>query len=389
MIVKKILFVMHSLEYGGAERSLVNLMNELPGNRYHIDILLFQKKGDFLQLLPDWVNVLDTPKALNGLYAPVREAGCYLPVKVAGTLCAKLLRRTKKARSAFRWRRFYRRQIPVLPTRYDTAVAYVGGEVMYFVHDCVQAERKLVWIHNDYRTAGYSKKDDAPYLAAMDEIVSVSQGCVDVLWEEFPELVHKMHYIENISSSSAVRAMADAFMPPEYQKDGVNILSVGRLWPQKGFDLAVKAAAVLKKQGLKFKWFIVGEGSLRPELEKQIEAEGLQDTFFLLGTRLNPYPYIKNCTVMVQSSRYEGKSVVLDEAKILCTPIAATCYPTVADQVTDGREGLITEMSGEGLAQGVMKLVQDEQLRRSMQEYMAQHEYGNQQEVEKYIKLIG
>ena len=92
---------------------------------------------------------------------------------------------------------------------------------------------------------------------------------------------------------------------------------------------------------------------------------------------------------MVQSSRYEGKSVVLDEAKILCTPIVATCYPTVADQVAEGKEGLITEMDPESLAQGVLRLVQDAELRESMQSYMMQHEYGNQQEVEKYIELIG
>lgn len=387
--MKKILFVMHSLEYGGAERSLVNLMNELPRNKYHIDILLFQKKGDFLQQLPAWVNVLDTPAVLKELYAPLRQAGKYLIPKVVGTLCAKFARHTRKSRSAFRWRHFYQRMIPVLSIRYDTAVAYVGAEVMYYVRDCVQADRKLVWIHNDYRTAGYSKEDDAPYLADMDGIVSVSQGCVDVLREEFPELKHRMHYIENITSSAAVRTMAEAFVPPEYQPDGVNILSVGRLWPQKGFDLAIKAASVLRKQGLKFRWFVVGEGSLRPELEKQIEDEGLGDTFFLLGTRLNPYPYIKHCTVMVQSSRYEGKSVVLDEAKILRTPIVATCYPTVADQVAEGKEGIITAMSAEDLAQGVVQLVQDQQLCQSMRDYMARHEYGNQQEVEKYISLIG
>ena len=380
---------MHSLEYGGAERSLVNLMNELPRERYHIDILLFQKKGDFLQQLPGWVNVLDTPDALRGLYAPVRQAGRFLLPKVTGTLLARLARRTKKSRSAFRWRYVYRRLIPALSEHYDTAVAYVGSEILYFVHECVNADRKLVWIHNDYRTAGYSKTDDAPYLAAMDEIVSVSQGCVDVLAEEFPELANRMHYIENITSSAAVRTAAKAYLPQEYDSDGINILSVGRLWPQKGFDLAVDAAAVLHRQGLKFKWFIVGEGSLRPELEKQIEEAGLQDVFFLLGTRLNPYPYIKHCTVMVQSSRYEGKSVVLDEAKILCTPIVATCYPTVADQVAEGKEGLITEMKPESLAQGVLRLVQDAELRESMQSYMMQHEYGNQQEVAKYIELIG
>lgn len=386
--MKKVLFVIYALGYGGAERSLVNLLQELPPEAYQVDLLLFIKKGDFMKQLPAWVRVLDTPAELAGLYAPVRKAGKYAVTKVVGTVCGKIARRKKKATAAFRWKHFYSRQIQPLPGHYDVAVAYVGAEIMYFVRDKVSADKKAVWIHNDYRTAGYSKIDDGPYFADMDAIVSVSNECVEVLQQEFPEYREKLHCIENITSSALIKKQAEAFQPEEYTQCSCNILSVGRLWPQKGFDMAVEAARILKKRGFAFRWFVIGDGYLRKSLQQQIQDAGVEQEFILLGTRNNPYPYIKNCTVLAQTSRYEGKSVVLDEGKILCAPIVTTAYPTAADQILAGAEGLITEMSPEGIADGIAELLTNEARQQELKAYLSSREYGNQQEAAKYRRIL-
>lgn len=386
--MKKVLFVMHNLGFGGAERSLVNLLYELPESKYAVDVLLFQKKGELLKQLPQWVNVLETPKALDGLYAPVARSGRQVFTKVWGTAVSKLARKTKKARAAYRWKNFYCRKLPGLPDGYDVAVAFGGSELMYYVADRVQAKRKLVWIHNDYRTGGYSAKDDAPYLAKMDGIVSISDSCVQVLRQEFPQLQEKMCCIANITSSSLIRSRSEEFTPEEYEKTESNILSVGRLWEQKGFDMAVDAAAMLKDQGVRFCWYVIGEGHLRNALEKQIQDRNVEDCFFLLGTRNNPYPYMKHCCMMVQSSRYEGKSVVLDEAKILAVPTVATAYPTVGDQIADGKEGIIVPMSAEGLAAGIRRMLSDQALADKIRRYLYDKDYGNSFEVQKYMDMI-
>lgn len=386
--MKKILFSIFSLSFGGAERSLVNLLNELPPDKYAVDLLLFQQKGGFMQQVPSWVNVLETPEAMARLYGPFRRGGRYRLTKLLGSLGGRLVSRNQKAQRAWRWRHFFRRQIPMLPGHYDVAVAYTGAENMYFVADRVSADRKIVFIHNDYRAAKYSAKDDAPYFEQMDSIVSISRKCVEVLAEEFPHYAGKLHYLENITSSAVVRARAEEFQPPEYKPGVCSILSVGRLWPQKGFELAIAAAAILKARGVKFCWYIVGEGALRQELQRQIDELSLSDCFFLLGARSNPYPYMKACDMLVQSSRYEGKSVVLDEAKMLCKPIVSTAYPTVADQVTDGLEGIVTGLTPEGIAQGVLRMMQDSTIRDGIVAYLAAHEYGNQAEVEGYMKLL-
>lgn len=386
--MKNILFVIYSMKYGGAERSLVNLLQELPEDKYKVDLLLFQKKGDFLLQLPQWVQVLDTPEDIERLYAPLRKTGLRGCRKLVGTVCSRIARRTKKSQAAYRWKHFYGPSIRPLQKHYDVAVAYAGSENLYFIRDKVSADKKLVWIHNDYRTAGYSKADDLPYFTDMDAIVSVSNECVDVLKEEFPQFAQKMYYVENITSSAVIRKQAALYQPQEYQKDCRNILSIGRLHPQKGFDMAIEAAAILKKSGLKFCWYIIGEGPLKESLQQKIREFAVEDCFVLLGTRNNPYPYIHNSLFVVQPSRYEGKSVVLDETKILAKPIVATAYPTVGDQVMEGKEGRIIPMTPEGIAQGVREMMEEETLREEIRSYLAQREYGNQSEVEKYMQLL-
>ena len=387
--VKKIIFVIQTLSFGGAERSLINLLHELPQEKYEVDLLLFKKKGPFLQQVPQWVNVLEIPRGLKELYSPLRQSGKYCLTKLAGTVSAKLLWRTRKKRAAFRWKYFYKDKIPVIPGQYDVAVAYSGSEVHYLVRDCISAERKMVWVHNDYRTAEYSCKDDLPYFADMDAIVSVSEECVSTLRETFPEYAEKVSCIENITSSVLVRNQAEAFTPEEFEAGYPALLSIGRMGPQKGFDMAISAAAILKRNQVRFRWYIIGEGKLKEKLEKQIQDEQVEDCVILLGTRNNPYPYIKNCTLLVQPSRFEGKSVVLDEAKILGTPIAATCYPTVRDQILEDREGVIMPMNPEGIAKGIAEVLEDQKKLASIRDYLLGHEYGNQKEISKYIELFG
>lgn len=386
--MKKILFVMHTLGFGGAERALVNLLCELPQDRFEVDVLLFQRKGALMAQLPAWVRVLETPDALNRLYGPVGKAGRYALPKLMGKGLALLARRTRKAQAGWRWKHVYGKLIPKLPGHYDAAVAFSGSEIQYFVADCVDAKKKIVFVHNDYRTAGYSAEFDEASFGRMDTIVSISKRCVETLEEVFPQYRERMLYLENITSSAVVKARAAECEPQEFADDRVNILSVGRLWAQKGFDMAIDAAAILKKAGVSFRWFVLGEGDLRQPLQQQIDALGLTEDFRLLGARENPYPYMLGCDVLVQSSRYEGKSVVLDEAKMLCKPIVATAYPTVADQVADGREGLVVPMSAEGIAEGVRRMLTDDVLRSAVTAYLAGHEYGNQAEVAKYIKLL-
>ena len=386
--MKKIIFVMQSLYNGGAERSLVNLLNELPKDKFDISLLLFKQEGMFLKQVPEDVHILDTPTSLKKLYSPVRKAGKFSLTKVYGTIKSKRIEKKAPEQAAYRWQKYYSPKIPELDKVFDIAVAYISGEVMYYVAEKIQAKSKYVWIHNDYRAAGHPKRYDFKYFKNMNGIVSISDECVKIFDEEFPEFKSKTYCIPNLISSTVIKKRSDEFYPSEYKKGAYKILSIGRLSKQKGFDLAIEAANKLKDRGILFEWYVIGSGELEAELKSEIARMGVSDCFILLGTRENPYPYIKNCAVFVQPSRWEGKSVVLDEAKILAKPIVSTAYPTVKDQILDGKEGIIVDMNPEAIADGIEILIRDEVKQQYLQGYLSTHEYGNQAEVKKYIELF-
>lgn len=379
---------MQSLYNGGAERSLINLLHELPAEEYQIDLLLFKQTGLFLKQLPGNVKLLEIPEAVRRLYGPIMQSGRFFPAKVLGNVLARVREKRILDVRAYRWHHWYSRLIPELETHYDTAIAYISGEILFYVDEKVHADRKLTWIHIDYRTSFQPKQYDFPHLKNMDGIVSISDKCVDILKEEFPEFREKIYMLPNITSSAVTRNRAEEFQPKEYVGCENRILSVGRMADQKGFDMAISAAAILKKKGVSFHWFIIGDGEKKQELEQQIKAEGVEDCFLLIGTRENPYPYMKHCTVLAQTSRFEGKSVVLDEAKILGAPILATCYPTIADQVMDGKEGIVVEMNPEGIAAGLEMLLTDSEKREKIRKNLLEREYGNQTAVKDYQRLI-
>lgn len=387
---KKVLIAMTSLYNGGAEKSLVNLLNELPQDQYDIDLLLFKREGLYLKQVPSYVNILDTPRDIQLLYSSFHKAKKMFFPKFFGTLFSRLLYGNSYKAKGVRWKYFYSKHIQQIDKKYDVAIAYISGEILWFVDEKVNAEKKITWVHIDYKAAKLSKECDYPHYKNLDAIVTISENCANILKEVFPEFADKIYNIPNITSSAVLRRRSEEFYPQEYQRSEkqYKLLSVGRLAEQKGFDMAVSAAALLKKAGVSFDWFIIGNGPLEKQLERQMKKEGVEDCFKLIGVRENPYSYMKNCDLIVQSSRYEGKSVVLDEAKILARPIVATNYPTVKDQIIDGKEGIITEMSPQGIAAGIEKLLQNQGLVQQIKAYLLQHEYGNQQDVKKYIDLI-
>ena len=386
--MKKILIVMPSLYNGGAERSLVNMLIELPPEKYDIDLLLLKKTGMFLKQIPSNVNVLDTPKDVRRLYSKLTQSGIAFPIVVLGNIISRLFTSNSRERRGMRWKYFYGPMIKPLEKHYDVALAYISGEILYFVDEKVSADRKIVWIHNDYRSAMHPKKYDYLHLKNMDAIVSISDSCVQILLEEFPEFSDKIYKLENITSSVGIRKRSEEFFPNEFKIDALKILSIGRLHEQQGFDLAIKAAANLKERNIKFLWLVIGTGELHEELENQIKSEGLQDYFELIGARENPYCYIKHCDIFVQPSRYEGKSVVLDEAKIIGAPIVVSAYPTINDQLVDGKEGIVVNPTAEGIAEGIQHLATHPKECEKLKNNLLSNEYGNISEINKYIKII-
>lgn len=390
-MIRKILFIMGSLENGGGERSLINLLQLMNYEKYDVDLLLFKERGMFLGQLPQQVNLVSECEEVHFLYDDTIKNAIDIRhpilsyVHIFGTLLSKIKSKSGFHKGQYRWEHFYKNAIPTLDRYYDVAVSFLEGENMLYLVDKVSAGKKIAWIHTDYSKINADQNMDLRYLKKIDHIITISDTCAEVLKTTFPDVDEKISVLPNLINSETIRFLAKEFYPIEYEECDLKIVSVGRLVPLKGFDMAIEAAAILKKRNMQFKWFVLGEGPERSRLMSLIKQYNVEDCFELLGVRENPYVYIGQADIVVQTSRYEGKSIVLDEAKILGKPIVVTNYDTVQDQINDN-EGIIVTMNPESIANAIEIMIANKE-KYSM--YLQENEYGNQNKIEAYYKLFG
>lgn len=277
--------------------------------------------------------------------------------------------------------------LPAFQNEYDLVISYA------WPHDSiaskVKAKKKIAWIHTDYSILEIDNKLDLLVWSKFDYIASISDTCTESFLATYPSLENKLILIENISSPEFIKKMAEKTDFIGFDNTSFTIVSVGRLSYPKGFDLAVRALKVLHDQGLThIKWYVVGYGSCEAELKALILELRLEGSFILLGKKTNPYPYIKQCDLYVQPSRYEGKAVTVTEAKILGKPIVITNYPTAQSQLKDGIDGFICSMGVNGVVEGIKKMIEDVEFRNRISKNARDSHYGNETEVKKIYQLI-
>gem|GEM_PF-125464 len=396
---KKLLFIMPSLAAGGGEKALVNLLGQLDYGRYEVDLFLLDHGGLFMSLLPPEVRVLPVPVRYERFRRPVlRSVLSSLRAGDAELAASRLLYaarsrigRTTAVREQYGWRYLSRALAHAVPDRYDAAIGFLEKTSTYFCVDLVRAERKIGWVHIDYDRLGMDPAFDEPYFGKLDHLVTVSEECAAVLKRRFPRYREKVRVIRNIVSPMVVRRMAEAETGDLYgRREGETIIvSVGRLHPQKGFDLAIDACKRLADQGRNVRWFVLGEGDERERLERRIRELGLEGRFALLGVKANPYPYMRQADIYVQPSRFEGKPIAVDEAKMLGLPIVVTDYRAARGQIAHGENGLIAAMEPESIASAIARLMDDRALAERLRRNLALEPLGTEDEARKFEALAG
>lgn len=393
--MKNILIVMHGLDCGGAEKSLISFLERIPLNQWNIDLIVANPHGMLMDKIPEGIHVLQGMYALENYATPLNKRN----KKICGFrdffsqtvwhIGYPIIRKvTDLSFGEIRWK-LWGKFLPKLEKEYDLAISYMNGFPNYYVMEKVSAKKKVLWVHNEFEKLGYSYEFERPYYNQADAIVTISKSCRDNILKIYPQLEEKVSVLENISSAKTIRKMSDLKTDdPYFHTNKRKIVSVGRLMEQKNFALAISAASVLKEKGINFLWYILGEGELRADLQEQINELGLSGYVKLVGLKENPYPYISDCDVFVQSSLYEGKSIVLDEAKILEKPIVITNYTTAANSITDGVNGLISEMNADSLAQNISEVLEDAVLSQRLSNQLREEKCGNDEEINKYLNLI-
>lgn len=351
--MKKILFLIDSLTCGGAEKSLISLLPLLDYSKVQVDLMLVERGGIFEQYVPKEVNVLTLSRPQTMFYR-------------IGLLWFSILLRVMRKRhgAEVRWMAMHG-VYGTLKKEYDVAIAYQQGFPTYYVAQKVKAKRKYAWVNADLQKAGYREAFNRYYYDMYNKVVPVSDVLCDMMREAEYVEASKLFTVYDILNVDLIRQMSHESVEVR-SNHGVMIVTTGRLAPPKNHVLAVKTAFLLKKKGLHFIWYFVGEGSERGHIEELIGKYALKEQVKLVGMTPNPYPYMAKADVYVQTSSFEGFGLTLNEARILHKPVVSTNFPVVYNQIKDGENGLIAEMTPDSVAEKILMLIKDDALREKI-----------------------
>ena len=397
----RIFIAMHYMEIGGAETALVGLLNALDPARVDVDLFLYDHRGEMMQFIPEWVNLLPQIPKYSVLERPIVEL-----VKrgfwgiAAARLWAKWLSQKAYKRSGSTLEnnggldKMSKCTTPLLPkinqsVTYDLAISFLTPHRI--VAEKVKAKKKIAWIHTDYTRVWVDAEDELKVWQKYDYVASISGDVTNTFLQVFPSLAPKIVEIENILSPSFVRKRAELQdVDKEFRHEGaITLLSVGRFSDAKNYDNVPDICKrLINKTKLNIRWYIIGYGGDEALIRQKNKEAGMEEHVILLGKRSNPYPYIKACDIYVQPSRYEGKSVTVREAQMLCKPVVVTNYPTAPSQIRSGIDGVIVPMDNEGCAHGLAEVICDKPLQERIIAHLKTHDYGNESEVEKIYTLI-
>lgn len=266
------------------------------------------------------------------------------------------------------------------PETFDLAVAWLEGASAYYVADHVRAARKCAFVHIDYESAGYTRKMDRDCWNHFDRIFAVSDEVKEHFAAYYPEYASRLGVFHNIVDYEAIRSRAREPGGFRDKYDGLRLLTVGRLTRQKAYDIAIDAMKRIKDSGVRARWYVLGEGDQRKALEKKIAALGLQEDFILLGADANPFPYYAQADLYIHATRFEGKSIAIQEAQALgCAILASDCNGN-REQIRNGQDGRLCPLTPEAIAGEVISLLGDESERRRLGQAARQKTLTQEQE---------
>lgn len=359
---KKILIRIGSLRHGGAEKVLVTFLKNLPKDKYEIDLLLNLYSGKYLAEVPDWISVLYLNKGEMITTNRIQD----IPKKAYRVLYQKLLKIFPKILYS-----------TILKNKkYDVEFAAIHGMRDDILNSPIKSSKKIVWIHNDLRKTEFHNYTDQEIrkFFGFDKIMVISEH----IQKDFENLaqneVEKSKIVRIYNPLDTEEILIKSQEPRiKNQDQQPTFVSVGTVFPQKGFDRLLKVHKKLLDEGFKHRIQIIGDGYDFENIKNLKTELGVNETAEMLGFTDNPYPYVKAADFYILSSRYEGFPTVLFEAITLKKNIIATDVSGVQEMLENGNLGLIVENSEEGIYEGMKKALTEpeffEQYQENLKDY--------------------
>ena len=376
---KKVLFVINTMGQAGAEKALLTLLRAMDPMEYDIDLYVMLNQGELISDVPEYVHLLNRHFSKSSVLSRGGKRHLILEVLKSGLrhgaffstffyMVSNLWRMMEQSRiqpDKLLWR-MVAKGGKRFKTEYDVAIAYLEGASTYYVADYVNARKKAAWVHVDMDLAGYNEYLDTDCYDKINHIFAVSEEVRDAFVEVHPECVEKTDVFYNLIDQDSIRRLAKEGTPEGFDEKVLRLLTVGRLHSQKAYDVAIQAMAYLRKWRYPIKWYVIGDGPLKKSLQELINQKKLTDYFILLGAKKNPYPYYANCDIYVHATRFEGKSVAIQEAQTLGCAVIVSDVSGNREQVVNGYDGVICDLNGKKLAEAIVNLAEDPYVRKRM-----------------------
>lgn len=363
MSKKKVLFITPSLCQGGLEHSLITMLNILDKSKYDITLFTYREDLSLLGLVPEEVKVVNDTEKPHYYRRP--KAVFY---KAIGTISNKLSLKNSYNKTTEKLNKYIRQQRVNRPARvifknqqFDIVISYAIG-ICTEMALSFKAKKYYTFFHSSLDLHHEMLEKLFPFF---DGIVAVNDGVKEMLFQNYPHVRDKIRVLKNYVNAQNI--IDKATEKVNIKSSGTILCTCGRLSAEKGFDLAVESARVLKKIGIDFTWYFVGDGGERVRIEDLINQYSLNDNIVITGYINNPFSYMKACDIYIQPSYEEAQPLAVLEAMVLGKAIVST--KTVGGKyiLENGNKGILTEISGESLAEGIMSLIENPELRHSFE----------------------
>lgn len=347
---QKILIRIGSLRHGGAEKVLVTFLKNLSPDKYEIDLLLNLYSGKYLKEVPSWINIYYLNKGEMITTNRIQD----IPQKAFRVIYQSILKRFPKLLYKY-----------ILPNKkYDIEFAAIHGMADEILTSPIKSSKKIIWIHNDLSNVPEYTEEKIKSFFKFDKILVISEK-INQLFLNLAISSDQKNKIARIYNPIDVEEIKKLSLEScEIQKidNKPTFISIGTVFPQKGFDRLLRAHRRLLDEGYNHQIWIVGDGYDFPTIKKLVDDLKVNETAKLIGFKENPYPYFVQADYYVVSSRYEGYPTVLFEAMVLAKPIIATDVSGVREMLNDGELGYIINNDEEGIYNGMKYFMDNPEL---------------------------
>lgn len=399
--MKKLLLVINTLGRAGAEMALLGLLNNLDKSKYEVSLYVIMAQGEMIDQLPDHVKVLNASfhrqsvlsrrgrwnMVKTCLVALFRNGACMKKILFLFKNYVAMVKRRNVQIDKLLWRMLADGAQRFEET-FDLAVAYLEGGSAYYVADHVKAEKKAAFVHIAYESAGYTREMDQGCWDQFDRIFTVSDEVKEHFAAFYPEYAKKTVVFHNLIDRESLWRLAQEKGGFEDDYEGLRILTVGRLAYQKGYDIAIEAMALLRNFGCQARWYVLGEGDQRKKLEKKIADLQLQKYFYLMGAVENPYPYYRQADLYVHATRFEGKSIAIQEAQTLGCAIIASDRDGNREQIIDHEDGILCELTPQSIASNIRLLLENQEERKALGRAARKKAAGGESQMDLLMELV-